>query len=286
MEVLTFYKDYKNNNELRNSFNELAQSVFGINFEEWYRRGYWNNRYIPFSYVDGTKIVANVSVNILDFIIDGEPKKAIQIGTVMTDPEYRNRGLSAKLMNMVLKEYEHQSDFIYLFANQSVLDFYPKFGFQPVKETQFSMAFSPTHPDTTGIRKLDKKEDLDFIYEIASKRVPVSNCFGTVNTEDLFMFYCLYVFPNDIYYIEEEEAIIIYQSEDTQIDIFDIVSKKNVNMETILSKITNADTNKIFFHYTPEFETKREPLNGEDVLFVKTKRKYPTNVKHPITSKA
>lgn len=286
MRELTFYKNYKNNDQLRHSFNELAHSVFGISFEEWYERGYWNDRYIPFSYADGTKIVANVSVNLLDFIINGEEKSAIQIGTVMTHPEYRNRGLSAQLMNLVLEEYEQQYDFIYLFANQSVLDFYPKFGFQAVQEAQFSVTCTPTQPDTDGIRKLNSKEDLNLIYQIASERVPVSNRFGTVNTASLLLFYCLYVFPDDIYYVEKEEAIVIYKSEGTQIDIYDIVSKNNVNMETILSKITNAATNKIFFHFTPDFETKREHHNGEDVLFVKTKGKYPTNVKHPITSKA
>ena len=74
----------KDNEKLRKSFNELAALVFGIHFEEWYQRGYWTNRYIPFIFAEGDKVVANVSVNVLDFVINGERKKAIPLGTVMS----------------------------------------------------------------------------------------------------------------------------------------------------------------------------------------------------------
>ncbi|WP_078551998.1 GNAT family N-acetyltransferase [Bacillus alkalicellulosilyticus] len=293
MTGLTFYQGYKDNENLRTSFNELATLVFGLNFEEWYKKGYWNNRYIPFSYAEGDKVIANVSVNLLDFVIQGEEKKAIQIGTVMTHPEYRNRGLSAALMNKVFEEYKDSYDFMYLFANPSVLDFYPKFGFQAVDEYQFSMEYSPSKPVPTAIRKLDTSntDDLTFIYHIASERFPVSKRFGTINTQGILMFYSIYVFADDIYFIEDEEAIVIYKVDGKQIDIFDIVSKREVYIENILSKITTSETTKIVFHYTPDYkgiETQSKIVKGDDVLFVKTTghNHFPSQVKHPMTSQA
>jgi predicted N-acetyltransferase YhbS len=293
MTELTFHKAYKDNHQLRNSFNELATLVFGLNFEDWYQHGYWNDRYIPFSYVDKDKVVANVSVNLLDFIIEGNKKRAIQIGTVMTHPEYRNKGLSASLMNKVLEEYENEYDYMYLFANQNVLEFYPKFGFKQVKEYQFSMDYSSTQTDLSHIRKLDgrSKDDLGFIYHFALERVPVSKRFGTARTQGLLMFYCIYVFTNHIYYLEEEEAIVIFTQEDDRLDIYDIVSKKAVNIENILSRISTTDTKRIVFHYTPDYEgfnTQNAIFNGDEVLFVKTSgsNEFPIQVKHPITSQA
>lgn len=293
MTQVTFYKDYKENDELRTSFNELATLTFGLNFEQWYANGYWNNRYIPYSYVDGDNVIANVSVNLLDFVVNGKKKRAIQIGTVMTHAEYRNQGLSAGLMNKVLEEYENQYDFMYLFANQTVLDFYPKFGFKRADEYQFSMDYSPTESSTSGIRKLDgsNKDDLDFIYKMACERVPVSNRFGTANTEDLLMFYCLYVFQNELYFVEEEQAVVIFKAEGKQLHIFDVVSKTEVSIDRILSKIAHRDTNKIVFHYVPDYPgmaIQSEIYHGDDVLFVKTNGNfdYPAQVKHPITSKA
>ncbi|MEW4225772.1 GNAT family N-acetyltransferase [Rossellomorea marisflavi] len=131
-------KNVRENKNLRDSFNQLAEDTFGIHFEQWHERGYWTEKYVPFSFVEGDRVIANVSVNLIDFTIEGEEKKAIQIGTVMTHPDYRNRGLSTDLLKSVLAQYRNQVDFVYLFANQNVLEFYPKFGFQAQQETLFS----------------------------------------------------------------------------------------------------------------------------------------------------
>lgn len=290
---LNFLKGYKDDEKFRKGFNGLATKVFGISFESWYQQGFWNNRYTPFSYIDGDNVVANVSVNVLDFIINGEKKRALQIGTVMTHPEYRKRGLSASLINKVLDEYENKYDFMYLFANQTVLDYYPRFGFKSVIEYQFSMEFSSNQSDFVGIRKLNGKnsEDVNIIFKFASDRVPVSYLFGTENSQGLLMYYCINVFNNDIYYLEQEDVIAIFKKENKQIDIFDIISKTEINIDDILTKITDRNTNKVVFHYTPDYKginTESNIFNGSDVLFVRTNgnNHFPIQVKHPLTSQA
>jgi len=129
----------KDNEAFRRSFNELAEKTFGINFERWYQEGYWNNKYIPYSLMYKEMIVANISVNIVDVLIDGNKRRYIQIGTVMVDECYRGDGLSKVLMDKVLTEWENKCDLIYLYANDSVLDFYPKFGFEKCDEYQHSI---------------------------------------------------------------------------------------------------------------------------------------------------
>ena len=44
-------KDYRDNKELRDSFNELAKKVFNLSFEEWYQNGFWKENYNPVSIV-------------------------------------------------------------------------------------------------------------------------------------------------------------------------------------------------------------------------------------------
>lgn len=290
MKTYTFVTGYKHNDQLRNSFNQLAKSTFGISFEDWYDNGYWTEKYVPFSFVDKGKIIANVSVNKLDLIIMGEKKRGLQIGTVMTHPEYRNQGLSRRLMNKVLEEYEDQYDIMYLFANQSVLDFYPKFGFNRVEEHLFSMEVS-VKPEPAKLHKLNIKDnkDLTFIYNFANERIPVSTYFATENTSELLMFYCLYVFREDIYYLEDEETLLIFKSKKDELHIFDTISKKKVNIKKIIPKIATQDISKVIFHYTPEDITIKTIENREedDVLFVKCKGIYHLpKVKHPITSHA
>jgi GNAT superfamily N-acetyltransferase len=289
LQELKFVRDYKNNEALRKSFSQLATDTFGITFENWFQKGFWNERYIPFSFADRGKVIANVSVNLLDLVIDGKSKRAIQIGTVMTHPDYRKKGLSANLMNRVLEEYKDKYDIMYLFANKTVLNFYPKFGFTPIDEYIYYMEYSSNRIDYTGIRKLDgsQADDLSFIYKFASERLPVSQRFGTVYAEGILMFYCMNVFCNDIYYLEHEDVIAIYKKENSQLDIFDIIYKKEINILDILAKIADHDIEKIVFHFTPNFEDNNLEKNMlYSGLFVRTygENHFPENVKHPITS--
>lgn len=50
-------------------------------------------RLFIFFYTDD-QIIANVSVKKMDLEVNGESKRALQIGTVMTHPEHRGKGLS------------------------------------------------------------------------------------------------------------------------------------------------------------------------------------------------
>ncbi|MDW0117187.1 GNAT family N-acetyltransferase [Sporosarcina thermotolerans] len=293
MGELQFIQDYRDSEQHRESFFQLANSVFGLKFKRWYHHGFWGNGYIPFSYVVDDKVVANVSINIIDLIIEGEQKRALQVGTVMTHPDYRNRGLSKSLMNKVLEEYEHTYDFMYLFANDSVLDFYPKFGFEIVDEYQFSINFSSNQKSKNKPRKLNitNVDDINFIFEFAKERIPVSDRFSTGNSQGILMYYCLNVFCNDIYYLGSEDVIIIFKEEENQIDIFDIISKQKKDINNILIEILGEGSKKIVFHYTPDYKGlifESNLIKGDGTLFVKTSGNnyFPKYVKHPITSEA
>ncbi|WP_045516395.1 hypothetical protein [Neobacillus niacini] len=72
MKKYTFVKGYRENEPLRDSFNQLATKTFGIDFEAWYLNGFWTDKYQPYSFTDNGQIVANVSVKILNLVINNE----------------------------------------------------------------------------------------------------------------------------------------------------------------------------------------------------------------------
>lgn len=286
-----YEKNYQTNKELRKSFNDLADLTFGINFEKWYEKGYWTERYEPHSYIIDGKVIANVSVNKLDLIVHNSRKKAIQIGTVMTHPDYRNKGLSKKLMNKVLKEYENHIDVFYLYANDSVLDYYPKFGFQKVNEHIFSMPFQgKSQQKPLNYLNGHDDNDLAFIYNFAKKRQPNSTFFSTSNTDELLMFYSIYVYPESIVYIEEEGVIVFYQIDGDTLHIADVVSHTKFNLNSILARLADEKVEKVIFGYNenslPSIET--SPMNSRGTLFVKMKNEIdiPKVFKHPDLSQA
>ncbi|MBO6299664.1 MAG: GNAT family N-acetyltransferase, partial [Lachnospiraceae bacterium] len=134
--------NYRDNEQLRSSFNALAKKVFGLDFENWYQNGFWKDNYNPYSVVIDGEVVSNVSVNYCDMNYKGKLIRLMQLGTVMTDPDHRGKGYLRMIMEKIMSEYEEQVDGIYLFANDSVKEFYPKFGFREGREYQYSKEVS------------------------------------------------------------------------------------------------------------------------------------------------
>ncbi|MEX1030692.1 MAG: GNAT family N-acetyltransferase [Paenibacillaceae bacterium] len=236
MTQFQFIKDYKGIEQYRLSFNELAHRTFGIDFESWYQRGCWNDRYINYSFLHEHKVIANVSVNLMDIILDRQVYSAVQIGTVMTDPAYRNQGLSRRLMEIVIEKYRTSCNFMYLFANKSVLNFYSKFGFTQALEPTYSFDLKPVVTNIPIIRKLNihSQEDWNLLLKLHSLRTPISSQCGVMNAEGIFTWYCLNVFSDDIYVLEDLSTVVIYQQEGHLLHLYDIVSAKEVRLSELV----------------------------------------------------
>ncbi|WP_028545501.1 GNAT family N-acetyltransferase [Paenibacillus taiwanensis] len=270
--------DYRDIDTYKESFNELAQTVFKLDFKSWYENGCWNDHYICYSYLDRNKVIANASINKMTFVCNGTEYNAIQIGTVMTHPDYRNQGLSGKLITHIIEKYEQEYDFIYLFANESVLDFYSKYGFSRLQESSFSLNMSglALQPAASSSpRKLETSDIDDFrlMEKFAAERIPVSPKLGVKDNEHLLMFYFVVALQDMIYYIEELDVIVLFKEEERQLHIYDIISKQKVNYDMLLPYIITANTEVIHFYFTPDcaYEQLQQSYitEAEDTLFVR-----------------
>ena len=247
----TFVKDYRNNGKLRVKLDNLTDKTYGFNFKEWYEAGYWGEGYIPYSLLDGDKLVANVSVSIMKMNVLGEKKNYIQIGTVMTDNEYRNKGLSRYLIEKIISEYKEKSDCIYLSANDTVLSFYPKFGFERVKEYQYSIS---KVKEITNInnRKLniDNEEDKKILEGILDNSIINSKLYVEDN-KNLIMFYCLGLLKECIYYIKEYNAVAICEYEEDVLNISDVFCDRSFDLDKVINVLMDSKTKKVNLGFIP-----------------------------------
>ncbi|HAK0931116.1 TPA: GNAT family N-acetyltransferase, partial [Listeria monocytogenes] len=266
--------DYKDNKMYRDSFNKLAESTFDINFEEWFRSGFWNDKYVCYSYIDNNEVISNVSINKMNLIYQGENYSALQIGTVMTHPNYRGQGLAKNLLNHVIAKYEDQYDFLYLFANDTVLDFYPKFGFERIEESSFTVDACNLKKKASKLKKLnpDNKTDFQLISRIVSERAPLSNILDVKESEDLLMFYVLIALKNELYYLEELDVIVLMEQEGTDLYVLDILSTKKLDVVEVLSYLSTKKIETIHLLFTPEKSKYIDAayiIETEDMLFVR-----------------
>ena len=292
MQKYELVSNYRNNESLKESFNSLAMKTFKLDFRGWYDKGYWNDKYIPYSFVDKGKVIANASVSKMSVIINGETYKAIQVGTVMTDENYRNQGLAKQLMQHILREHENRCDFIYLFANETVLDFYPRFGFTRLHESEFSidLAKSSIQMNTEAkVKQLTIENDLALLEQFAKNRYVNSRVLDVEQNESLLQFYFTLVFHEALFYVEDLETIILMEEEEDILRIFDIISLQAPNVEAVIASIVKQTTKKVVFSFTPDFiiegMTATIMPNDDDALFVLTKKPLlKGNFMFPLTS--
>ncbi|MGI6664604.1 MAG: GNAT family N-acetyltransferase [Christensenellaceae bacterium] len=194
------------------SFFALAERIFGLSFRAWHAAGYFTDAYIPYTLSLENQVVANVSVNVMDFLIHGSRKRYVQLGTVMTDPAFQKQGLSAFLLKKVLREWKERCDAIYLYANDDAQAFYPKFGFIPAQEyaATLPLSFLSNTPNIPEMRKLNLVKEADFALFAAIYQK--GNPFATIVQENdfpLLLFHCLDAKKETIYYFPSHQSIII-----------------------------------------------------------------------------
>lgn len=205
-------KGYHRNDRLRHSFNELAEKTFGLNFEDWYRNGFWGEDYTPYSAVTDGKIIANVSVNRTDFWHNGKIRHFLQLGTVMTEEKYRKQGLIRRIMEEIERDTAGKADGIYLFANDSVLDFYPKFGFRKSSEYQYGAKVS-----NTGKCRLEKVlMDSPAAWERLKNAIERNSFRGKLDlahNPGLVMFYATKFMRENVYFHKPTDTYVIAETE-------------------------------------------------------------------------
>lgn len=261
---------YQRNQQNRDAFNKLATKTFNLSFETWYELGYWNQKYIPYTLFDADKAVANVSINLMDFNVFGKLQRYVQIGTVMTDEKYCNKGLSRFLMEKVLEEWTTKCDLIYLYANHSVLDFYPKFGFYRVKEYEYYKSLmSSNKVIKTSKLDMDKQSDKDMLYQYAKNTVT----FGKLSMQenaDLVMFYCTSFLKECVYYLDLLDVIVVAQFNQHQLYLWEVFSIRYVDLDKVIFSLADLSITEVRLGFIPNnmlTYSVREFLS-DDVLFI------------------
>lgn len=173
----------------------------------------------------------------------------------MTDKEYRKQGLSNFLMEEVLNEWKNKCDMIYLFANDSVLDFYPKFGFVPVNEYQaVKKIFEIKSAYDVRKMEVDEESDCNLLYEMAKKTVSLSKI-SMQDNAGLVMFYCncldVFSLKENLFYIKDLNAIAIAEYEEDTLILYDILATKKIEIDDVINSLVSEKIKNVVLRFMP-----------------------------------
>lgn len=259
--------NYMQDDTLRAMLNALTQKVFFFNFEEWVRGGFFEGDYIPYSIVENGKVISNVSVNRMQFLQNGIQKNYIQLGTVMTAPEYRNRGLARKLMEYVIEEYKEKCDGFYLFGNLSAADFYRKLGFskgtqflyrlrEPIARNQAASSFLPLDPNDAMQRTN---------YYDTVRHCVENSAFEQMNRFSLQMFYTANL--SEVFYAEDIDCYAVIDCRENHLIVKSVICKKRIALRSVIERIPFS-YHLLTLGFSPNVEDRplfdAEPFDGGD----------------------
>ncbi|OJJ21633.1 hypothetical protein BKI52_14075 [marine bacterium AO1-C] len=273
-------KNYRDMPEYRQGFFELLPKVFpGVSFVEWYKRGCWDNHYRTYAVYDHAQkqMLANVAVSLMDIWVNNEQLRGVQFSAVSTLPEARKKGYSRQLMEMILAEYASQTDLFFLFANPSVVDFYPLFGFREVKESLFQMSYPSNVAPAFAATQLDVNNPSHWkiITDFTANHQPITQVFGASGEHNILNWSLLYGYNELIWYLPDQEVIVAAETNEGVLHIYDILHKKTwkeLRLLEVLPLVSQPGTHTIQFWFTPEkLEVDAEPMpaDPESPFFVK-----------------
>lgn len=242
---MEFVKHYMADDGLRAALNALTRQTFGFDFEKWYAGGGWEGDYLPYSLMEDGRMIANVSANRMRFCQNGQERRYIQLGTVMTDKAYRRRGLAAQLMRAAMDDLRGECDGFYLFGDLSALGFYDKLGFECIAETRYALredarqtalAQASQRGDAALFLPVDREDEaVAARYRQALVTGAAYSALEHVNRRSLHLFYTMSM--KTVRYCEELDAFCVLAHEDGQAVLQSVLCARRLPLGEILSRI-------------------------------------------------
>jgi len=273
----------KNDTAYESMFDGLIKEVFGFSFAPWFERKLWDNNYTSYSIIENGYMLSNICVFKSELLINGEKAPAIQLGAVATRSDARGKGLSRHLIEHVLSQYP--DTLAYLFANASVIDFYPQFGFHQVQTYKPEISVAINNDSATAIKcGLDDTVLQKAVYN----RSVYSNLVDCTNSQSIQMFHLLMLYPNDIYYLPRCKTIVIATKKDSRLFIADVIAEHSLTFDKLIAELPFSGIYTVEFGFCPDWldvsPTWKPAGMKTDPFFIKGGWKLPEKFCFPLTS--
>jgi GNAT superfamily N-acetyltransferase len=239
--------------DLQDAFIEYVPKVFeSISFRRWRDVGAWDDGYIAFSFMEGDRIVASASRQRMEILLHGERMRAWQLTAVGTLPEWRRRGLQHQIMRRLL-DATPAGELLFLFGNQSVLHFYPRFGLERHREYFFRApcAVTPSGPPLRAL-EFERAADRELVLRIAAAAEPVTTGFGVRDHGRLVLWYWTNLFPTGVCHLPEHDAIVVATQTGGLLEVHDVLAATPIDLPAVLPRIASEPVTELEFGFTPD----------------------------------
>ena len=200
------------------------------------------------------KLIDGIATNQPDLIFNlMETFGKTQLGAVGVVPQYRGAGLQRRIMKRLLA-IPGPEDFVFLFANDSVLEFYPRFGFRRAIEHVYGVdvALEPATDRRLQKLSLQSREHRALLQRIAARSLPVTREFGARDYGGVLLWYWSNFYQKHFWFDDRNDAIVIAVERPGWLEVCDVVAATQLDLRATLARLIEQPVSRIEFGFTPE----------------------------------
>ncbi|MHA7632157.1 GNAT family N-acetyltransferase [Corallococcus sp. M7] len=265
-------------------FCDYVPQVFRrADFRRWRAWGEWNDDYRAFTLMETGRVVANTSVMRMRLVLEGREVTGYQLGAVGCLPSHRGRGLARVVMNAALDACGDAP--VLLFANPTVRQFYPRFGFQPQRQTLFAATYDavPEGPPAPMLN-LDDAKVRAGLAALSSEGLPSTERFGARGYATVASWPVANGFARPLRQLDSD-AWVFAGVEGETLYLDDVFAREPFDLRAWIPRLIDRPIRAIRFGFTPERYWPGAEEAGEDTeadLFVRNLRLSPEAHRFPV----
>lgn len=258
----------RNNKNYEEHFNKLVKKVFGFDFRHWFDLEVWDETYESYGLWSNECLVAHVAVSKMELLLNDRLCPVNQISAVATDPDYRGRGLQKILFNHIWSKYP-ETPFL-LFANDTVLDFYPRFGFKRARDKTAvaDVSINNNHPGQCATPVECRS--------IVENNVYRSRIFDCANNNCIRLFHLFGEYADKLYRLGN--TVIAAEVIGDTLKISDMFSSSHVSWSELIAVLPFKGIKRVEFGFCPDnlgIDYHWEDTSQDNYLFVKNLNGLP-----------
>jgi GNAT superfamily N-acetyltransferase len=241
----------------RAQLDALMADTFGFTFAGWDGPLGWSADYISYGVMQDGQLLAHTGVYRMELLAGGARRTAYQIGGVATRPEQRGQGLSRMLIEHILGL--HPGAVFFLFADDSVRGFYPKFGFTPLEERQPTLEIAPSSPLAVaqpagplpaGVRRLALDDPA--LPDYLRKPAAVSAILDCASAAPLHWFHLRLGGADRLYEIPALRALLAARQEESLLTIDGLWAAAPLTFADLAPYLAFPGVRRIHFGFNPD----------------------------------
>jgi GNAT superfamily N-acetyltransferase len=236
---------------LQAAFCDYVPQVFRtVDFRRWWAWGEWNDDYRAFAVLDEGRVVANASVTRMRLQLEGREVIGYQLGAVGCVPSHRGRGLSRVVMQAALDSCGAAP--VLLFANENVLDFYPRFGFAPWEQMLFGVAcYAEPGLEPVPVLELAEAPVRAGLAALCDEGLAVTTRFGARGHARIASWYAANAFSRPLRQLRAD-AWVLAEAKDGTLYIDDVFAREPFDLRPHRPRLIDQPITAVHFGFTPE----------------------------------